>query len=81
MEAMDTAGNAALATTAGEDPSKQKKKRVLQRHKPLRVACSAAVNQLKQANKKSSVKAKEEQHATVDTKEDGEEEDTKGGTK
>ena len=41
------------------------------------MACSAAVNQLKQANKESSVEAKEEKTATVDTTEDGEEEEDK----
>ena len=56
---------------------KKKKNRELQRHKPSRVACSAAVNQLKQANKESSVEAKEEITATVDTTEDGEVEEDK----
>ena len=69
---METAGNAALATTEVEEPSKKKKKRELQRHKPSWVPCSAAVNQLKQANKESSVEAKEEKTASVDTTEDGE---------
>ena len=42
------------------------------------MACSAAVNQLKQANKESSNEAKEEKTATVDFTEDGEvEEDRK----
>ena len=58
---METAGNASLATTAGELPLKKKKNRKLQRHKP---SSSAAVNQLKQANKESSVEAKEEKAAT-----------------
>ena len=68
---METAGNAAKATTAGELPLKKKKNRELQHHKPSRVACSAADNQLKQANKESSVEAKEEKTATVYTTEDG----------
>ena len=71
---METAGNAALATTAGEEPSKKKKKRKLQRHKP---SSSAAVYQLKQANKESSVEAKEEITAIVCTTEDGEVEEDK----
>ena len=74
---METAGNAALATTAGGLPLKKKKNRELQRHKPSRVACSTAVNQLKQADKESSVEAKEEKTATVDTTEDGELEEDK----
>ena len=49
---------------------KKKKTRELQRHKP---SSSAAVNQLKQANKESSVEAKEEKTATVDTTEGMEE--------
>ena len=53
---------------------KKKKNRKLQRHKP---SSSAAVNQLKQANKESSVEAKEEKTATVDTTEDGEVEEDK----
>ena len=57
---METAGNAALATTEVEEPLK-KKTRELQHHKPPRVACSAAGNKLKQA--------KEEKTATVDTTE------------
>ena len=71
---METAGNAALATTVGELPLKKKKNRKLQRHKP---SSSAADNQLKQANKESSVEAKEEKTATVDTTEDGEVEEDK----
>ena len=51
---METAGNAALATTEVEEKLK-KKTRELQHHKPPRLACSAAVNKLKQANKESSV--------------------------
>ena len=39
--------------------------------------CSAAVNKLKQANKKSSVKAKEEITTTVYTTEDGKVEEDK----
>ena len=70
---METAGNAALATSIGElVPLKKKKKRKLQLHKP---SSSSAVNQLKQAYKESSVEAKEEKTATVDTTEDGEEEE------
>ena len=69
---METAGNAALATTKVEEPLK-KEKRELQRHKPPRVACSAAVNKLKQADKESSAEAKEEKTATVDTTEGVEE--------
>ena len=43
-----------------------------------KVACSAAVSQLKQANKELSNEAKEEKTATVDFTEDGEvEEDRK----
>ena len=71
---METAGNAALATTEVEEPLK-KKTRELQHHKPPRVACSAAVNKLKQANKESSVEVKEEKTATVDTAEGVEEEE------
>ena len=70
---METTGNAALATTVGELPLK-KKNRKLQRHKP---SSSAAVDQLKQTNKESSVEAKEEITATVDTTEDGEVEEDK----
>ena len=60
---METAGNTALATTGGELPLKKKKNRELQRHKP---SSSAAVNQLKQADKESSVEAKEDKTATVE---------------
>ena len=69
---METAGNAALATSIGElvPLKKKKKKRKLQLHKP---SSSSAVNQLKQAYKESSVEAKAEKTATVDTTEDGEE--------
>ena len=73
---METAGNAALATTEVEEPLK-KKTRELQHYKPPIVACSAAVNKLKQANKESSVEAKEEKTATVDTTGGVEEEENK----
>ena len=52
-------------------------KRGTQYHKPSRVACSAAVNQLKQANKEASVEAKEEKTALVDTTEHVEEAEDK----
>ena len=57
---MATAGNVAIATSAGEERRKKKKKRELQRHATARVACSSAVNQLEQASKDASVEAKEE---------------------
>ena len=41
------------------------------------MACSAAGNKLKQANKESPVEAKEEKTAPVDTTEDVEEEEDK----
>ena len=76
---MEMAGKAAVATSAGEEPPrKKKKKRELQHHKPSIVAGSAAVNQ---PNKESSVEAKEEKTAPVDTTEDvGEAEDKKASS-
>jgi len=53
---------------------KKKKNRELQRHKP---SSSAAINQLKQTDKESSVEAKEEITATVYTTVDGEVEEDK----
>ena len=53
---------------------KKKKNRELQHHKP---SSSAAVNQLKQADKESSVEAKEEKTALVDTTEHAEEAEDK----
>ena len=53
---------------------KKKKNRELQPHKP---SSSAAVHQLKQADKESSVEAEEEKTATVDTTEGVEEEEDK----
>ena len=48
---------------------KKKKTREIQRNKPSGVACSAAVNQLEQANKDASVEAKEVKKAPVDSTE------------
>ena len=70
---MEKAGNAALATSAGEEAKKKKKKRELQRHETAGVAGSSAVNQLKQGNKEASIQAIEEKTAPVDTTEDVEE--------
>ena len=75
---METAGNSAFATSAGEEPPRQKKKkRELKHHKTTRVAGSSAVIQLKQANKESSVEAKDEKTAPVDTEENMEEAEDK----
>ena len=56
---MEKAGNAGFAISSGNETRDKKKTREIQRNKPSRVACSAAVNQLKQANKEASVEAKE----------------------
>ena len=75
---MDTAGKAAVATSAGEEPPRKKKKeREMKCHKTARVDGSSAFIQLKQANKESSVEAKEEKTALVDTEEYMEEADDK----
>ena len=72
---MATAGNVAIATSAGEERRKKKKERIHQRLDTARVAGSSAVNQQKQANKVESVEAKEEKTAPVDHEEKMEEAD------
>ena len=74
---MATAGNVAIATSAGEERRTKKKKREHQHLETARVAGSSAVNQLKQANKEGSVEAKEEKTAPVDTTEHVEEAEDK----
>jgi len=59
LKLMDKAGNAGLAISAWDETRDNKKTRVIQRNKPSGVACSAAFNQLEQANKEASVEAKE----------------------
>ena len=73
---MDKAGNAGLAISAWDETRDNKKTREI-RNKPSGVACSAAVNQLKQVNKEASVEAKEEKTALVDTTEHVEEAEDK----
>ena len=51
LKLMDKAGNAGLAISAWDKTRDNKKTRVIQRNKPSGVACSAAFNQLEQANK------------------------------
>ena len=56
---MEKAGNAGFAISAWDETRDNKKTREIQRNKPSGVACSAAFNQLEQANKEPSVEAKE----------------------